>query len=413
MKDLWTVASFTMKEMIKRKSFIISNLIIFLIIIIGFNVPNLLNMVTENEEEVSGTDIILLVDEDNIYEGTLESLNQMNLGKKFEVQQTVPTKEELKQKIDNEEIYGAMIVKKQDNQIMVSYVVDSMGMGDGPSEVIEVLGTLYKDIQIGKLGLTEEQLSALTPSFSMDVIETNENPASGNIFAIMLLSIVLFYAIYFCAYQVSSSITTEKTSKIMETLVTSTTPRTIVLGKTIGIGIVGLIQVASIILVSVICCNLFLEPGLLSSIIDVSKITPLLAILTIVYFILGYAIYSLLYALTGSTVSKPEDINSANGPVAILAVIGFYLSYFSMMNPTSGINVFASLFPISAPFSMPFRVMMGTATPMQIALSLGIMLVSIIVIANISIKIYSSAILNYGTKMSIKDILKIYKDKNN
>lgn len=56
----------------------------------------------------------------------------------------------------------------------------------------------------------------------------------------MLLSLVLFYAIYFCAYQVSNSITTEKTSKIMETLVTSTSPRTIVLGKTIGIGIVGL-----------------------------------------------------------------------------------------------------------------------------------------------------------------------------
>ena len=412
MKDLWTVASFTMKEMIKRKSFIISNLVIFLIIMIGFNVPNLLNMVTGNEEEVLGTDIILLIDKDNIYEGKLELLNEMNLGKKFKVQETELTKEELKQKIDEEEIYGAMIINKQDNQVMVSYVVDSMGMGDGPSEVVEALGVLYKDIQIGKLGLSEEQLVSLTPTFGMNVIETNENPASGNIFAIMLLSIVLFYAIYFCAYQVSSSITTEKTSKIMETLVTSTTPRTIVLGKTIGIGIVGLIQVASIILVSVISCNLFLEPGLLSNIIDVSKITPLLAILTIVYFILGYAIYSLLYALTGSTVSKPEDINSANGPVAILAVIGFYLSYFSMMNPTSEINVFASLFPISAPFSMPFRVMMGTATPMQIALSLGIMLISIIIIANISIKIYSSAILNYGTKMNIKDIFKIYKDKN-
>lgn len=413
MKDLWTVASFTMKEMIKRKSFIISNLVIFLIIIIGFNVPNLLNMMTGNEEEVSGTDIILLIDEDNIYEGKLETLNEMELGKKFKVQQEVPTKEELKQKIDEEEIYGAMIIKKQNNQIMISYVVDSMGMGDGPSEVVEVLSQLYKDIQIGKLELSQEQLSSLTPTFGMDVIETNENPASGNIFAIMLLSIVLFYAIYFCAYQVSSSITTEKTSKIMETLVTSTTPRTIVLGKTIGIGIVGLIQVASIIIVSVISCNVFLDPDLLSNIIDVSKITPILAILTIVYFILGYAIYSLLYALTGSTVSKPEDINSANGPVAILAVIGFYLAYFSMMNPTSEINVFASLFPFSAPFSMPFRVMMGTATPIQIALSIGIMLVSIIVIANISIKIYSSAILNYGTKMSIKDIFKIYRNKDN
>lgn len=63
----------------------------------------------------------------------------------------------------------------------------------------------------------------------------------------MAMSIVLFYAIYFSAYQVSSSIITEKTSKIMETLVTSTSPRTIVLGKTLGIGIVGLLQMILIV----------------------------------------------------------------------------------------------------------------------------------------------------------------------
>lgn len=414
MKELWTVASFTIKEMIKRKTFLISNLIIFLIIIIGFNVPNIIDMVKGNEVEVSGNDIILMIDESNIFGGTLDILNQMNLGKTFEIQTNSLTTNQIKEKIDEEEIYAAMVITKEDNNIQIEYVVDSMGMEmQGPKEVIEALGKLYTNVKIGELGLTQEQLQSLNPNFNMQVTQTNENPASGNVFAIMLLSLVLFYAIYFCAYQVSSSITTEKTSKIMETLVTSTTPRTIVLGKTIGIGIVGLIQVASIILVSVISCNVFMDPEILSNIIDVSKITPILAILTIVYFILGYALYSLLYALTGSTVSKPEDINSANGPVAILAVIGFYLAYFSMMNPTASINVFASIFPFSAPFSMPFRVMMGTATPTQIALSIGILLISIIVVARISIKIYSSAILNYGTKMSLKDILKMYKDKNN
>ncbi len=413
MRDLFTVASFTMKEMVKRKSFIISTIIIFLIIIIGFNVPNIIDMVKGDSSEVIGNDTILIIDPDDIYMGTLENLNQMELGTTFKMQNNGLTKEEIKEKIDAEEIYAAMIINKQDNKIQVNYIADSVGMEGAPREIIKILNDLYKDIQIGKLGLSNEQLANLNPEFSIDVTETNENPASGNVFAIMLLSIVLFYAIYFCAYQVSSSITTEKTSKIMETLVTSTTPRTIVLGKTIGIGIVGLLQVAGMIIVSVICCNLFIDPELLSSIIDLSKITPILAIITIIYFILGYAVYSLLYALTGSTVSKPEDINSANGPVAILAVIGFYLAYFSMMNPTSEINVFASMFPFSAPFSMPFRVMMGTATMGQVAISLGIMLVSIIIIARISIKIYSSAILNYGTKINIKDVLKIYKDKNN
>lgn len=411
MRELMTVASFTIKEMVKRKSFIISTFIILVLIVVGFNVPNMMNML-KGEGETS-KDTILVVDSQNIFEGTLDSLNTMELGMNFSIQTKELSTEEIKKQINEEKIKGAFVLTKQENQIHVEYVVDSMGMGTGPTEMIEVFSQLYQNIQIAKLGLTSEQLASINPVVDMSITQVSEKAASGNIFAIMLLSIVLFYAIYFCAYQVSSSITTEKTSKIVETLVTSTTPKTIVLGKTIGIGVVGLLQVASILIVSIISCKLFLEPGILESILDMSQITPMLAIIVIVYFVLGYALFSLLYALTGSTVSKPEDINSANSPVAIIAVISFYLAYFSMMNPASDINVFASLFPFSAPFSMPFRVMMGTATYTEIAISIAILLVSIFVIAKISIKIYSSAILNYGTKVGLKDIIKMYKDKNN
>ena len=144
-----------------------------------------------------------------------------------------------------------------------------------------------------------------------------------------------------------------------------------------------------------------------------SNFTPYLAIITIIYFILGYVAYALMYALTGSTVSKPEDIQSANGPVAIIAVIGFYLSYFTMMNPTSDLNVFASMLPISSPFCMPFRIMMGLASTTDVVISILILLVTIFIIARVAIKIYSNAILNYGTKMSFADLIKVYRDKNN
>ena len=227
----------------------------------------------------------------------------------------------------------------------------------------------------------------------------------------MMMSLVLFYAIYFCAYQVSSSITTEKTSKIMETLVTSTSPRTIVLGKTVGIGLVGLLQMILIVGTALISAKIFLDPELLNSLLDMSSITPYLAIITIIYFILGYFAYALMYALTGSTVSKPEDIQSANGPVAIITVIGFYLSYFTMMNPTSELNILASLLPISSPFCMPFRIMMGLASGVDVAISIAILIVTILIIAKVAIKIYSNAILNYGTKMSFKDIINMYKNK--
>ena len=411
MRDLWTVTSFTMKEMLRRKSFIISTIIILVIIIIGINVPNILKLFTNGSET---EDKLLIVDENNVFEGNLSSLEQIDSGYDVEVSNESITFDDIKTKIDNKEIDDAIVVEKVDNNIKIRYIVESTTMMTGvPENIISAINTIYTNMQINKLGLTSEQIASITPNFDFSLEQTEEQKVEGNLLAIMLLSIVLFYAIYFCAYQVSSSITTEKTSKIMETLVTSTSPRTIVLGKTLGIGIVGLIQICVIVAVALTTAYTCLEPGLLDSILDMSNFTPYLAIITIIYFILGYTAYALLYALTGSTVSKPEDIQSANGPVAIIAVIGFYLSYFTMMNPTSNLNVIASMLPISSPFCMPFRIMMGLASSTDVLVSILILLVTICLIAKVAIKIYSNAILNYGTKMSFTDLIKIYRDKNN
>ena len=404
MKDLFIVTKFTMKDMLQRKSFIITTIIFLIMIVVGFNIPNFMKMLNKD----SDVNKIEIIDSGNVFEGTLESLKDLDTG--YEIQILNEDYEKIKEKIENEEIDSAIIVEKQDENIKIKYIVKSATMMSGvPENIISTLNTLYTNIQINKLGLTEEQLKSITPNFKFALEQTDEE-ASGNVYAMMLLSLVLFYAIYFCAYQVSSSITTEKTSKIIETLVTSTSPKTIVLGKTLGIGIVGLLQMILLVGTALISAKTFLEPGILDSIIDVSKITPYLGIITIIYFIFGYFEYALLYALTGSTVSKPEDIQSANGPVAILAVIGFYLSYFTMMNPASELNVFASMFPISSPFCMPFRIMMGLAKPTDVIISIVILLITGIIIAKIAIKIYSNAILNYGTKMSFNDIVKMYKD---
>ena len=410
MRDIFTVMKFTINDMIKRKSFIISTLIILILIVIGFNVPNLIKKF--NGDNTGNK--LLIIDSKNVFEGTLENLKQMDLGYEFEVTNEDLKFEDVKQKIEDKEIKEAIIINSESEKIRISYIVENTTMmNEIPEGCINALTSIYSSLKISKLGLTEEQLQSITPNFEFDLKQTEEKSANGNVFAMMMMSIVLFYAIYFCAYQVSSSITTEKTSKIIETLVTSTSPKTIVLGKTIGIGTVGLAQMILIVAIALISAKTFLEPGLLDSILDMSNITPYLGIMTAIYFILGYLAYALLYALTGSTVSKPEDIQSANSPVAILAVIGFYLSYFTMMNPTSKLNVFASLFPISSPFCMPFRIMMGLANTTDVIMSIAILIATIIAIANIAIKIFSNAILNYGTKMGIKDIIKMYKDKQN
>ena len=414
MKNLGTVISFTIKEMLRRKSFIISTLIILVLIVIGFNIPNIMNLFSSDESTSDG-EKLLVVDAENIFEGTLESLNSMNLGYEVEVTNENLDIQTIKDKINNDEIAEALLIEKiENNQYTAKYVVKNMStVAVVPETLINTINSIYTNLQISKLGLTPEQIQSLTPNFEYTIEQAEEQEISGNLFVMMMLSLVLFYAIYFCAYQVSSSITTEKTSKIMETLVTSTTPKTIVMGKTIGIGIVGLVQICIIVLTALISAKAFLEPGLLESVLDMSTITPYLGIITILYFILGYFAYALLYALTGSTVAKPEDIQSANTPVAILAVIGFYLAYFTMMNPTSSLNVFASMFPISSPFCMPFRVMMGLASVTDVLISIAILIVTILVIAKVAIKIYTNAILNYGTRMTFSDMIKVYKDKNN
>lgn len=415
MKDLFLVASYTFKDLVKRKSFIISNIIILIMVVIGFNVPNIIKLFN-GENDSFGETKIAIVDKENLLEDSLNSLKQVEkeLGYTIEIPEESVTIDQIKEQIKQEEIDSALVIEKVENGININYLVKSIGMTSmEPENLITAIKESYKNVQISKLNASEEQMLKINMPFTVAMSQVDENEAQGNLLAMMLLSIVLFYAIYFYAYQVSTSITTEKTSKIIETLVTSTSPRTIVIGKTIGIGIAGLLQTAVTVIVAVICANAFLTKEMVDAVLNVSNFTPRLAISTIAYYILGYSLFALLYALTGSTVAKPEDIQSANSPVAILAVIGFYLSYFTMMNPASELNAFASMFPISSPFCMPFRIMMGLASTTDVLISIAVLVVTILLIAKVTIKIYSNAILNYGTKMGFKDIIKMYKDKNN
>lgn len=398
MRDTLTVAKFTAKDMIKRKSFIIATLIILGMIVIGFNIPNIIKKFKKENDK------IIIVDKSNIFEDKINSL---------ETTQEIVTEhietEEIKNQIKDGKIKYGIVIEKQNNNITFTYVLENE-MSSGPNEeFINKITTLYKDIQIEKLDLTKEEREKIKPSFAFK-IDAVDSEIKGNPLVMMVASIILFYAVYFCAFQVSSSITTEKTSKIIETLVTSTSPTNIIIGKTLGVGLIGICQLIAIIVTTAISAKVFLDPKLLEMALDTSSLTLSLGLLTLLYFILGYLTFALLYALTGSTVSKPEDVQTANQPITILTMLGFYLAYFSMMNPSSELNKLAALLPISSPFCMPFRIMMKAASTSEILLSLGILVVTIIVVANIAIKIYRNAILNYG-KATLKDIIKMYKQK--
>lgn len=407
MKNLKTVTAFTISEMVRRKSFIISTLVILIIIALAFNIPNIMKKLGND----GSGEKVLIIDPENLFEGMANNLNEAGLGYEFQTTDEDLKLEEIKEKIKND-VDACIKFSKQENTVKMEYIVESAAVsyGEVPQTLVATFTNLYSNLQVKKLNLSPEELSSLEPEFDVTLTETDENAAKGNIFIMMMISIVLFYAVFFCAGQVSTAITTEKTSKIIETLVTSTDSKTIVLGKTLGIGIVGLIQVILMMIVAIISAKFCMDPEILSSIFDISTITPTLFIITLIYFCLGYGLYSLFFALTGATVSKPEDVQSANGPVSFVAVIGFYLAYFSMMNPSSSVNKIAGIVPISSPFCMPLRVMMGTATTGEVITSVLVLIATTALVAMLAIKVYSSTILNTGARLSLKDAIKMARE---
>ena len=113
MRDIFTVVKFTMKDMVKRKSFIISTLIILTFIVVGFNVPNLIKSFNGDN---SGNKL-LIIDSKNVFEGTLENLKQMDLGYEFEITNEDLKFEDVKKKIENEEIKEAIIINQENEKI--------------------------------------------------------------------------------------------------------------------------------------------------------------------------------------------------------------------------------------------------------------------------------------------------------
>ena len=214
MKDLFLVASFTFKDLVKRKSFIISNIIILLIIVLGFNIPGIIKNISSGDENF-GKNKITIVDNQNIYEGSLEILSNQEHGYQIEVSKEQISIEELKDKIKNGQINEAIYIEAKEGKINIEYIIQSQSLGTTvPQDLVMLLKGTYQNLQISKIGASTEQIEKINMPFNIELIQTEENKTGESILPMMLLSLVLFYAIYFFANQVSTSIKTVKTTKI-------------------------------------------------------------------------------------------------------------------------------------------------------------------------------------------------------
>lgn len=244
-------------------------------------------------------------------------------------------------------------------------------------------------------------------------------------------SFFIYMFTFFYSAQIMRGVIEEKTSRIVEVMITSVKPTQLLLGKIIGIAGVGLLQFLILIAFSTIIYSVAGSIGLLGS--DISEVTPGGGIMEntesqtvlneviesfktfnipkligffVFYWLGGYLLYGALFAAAGSAVDAEADTQQFMIPLTVPLLITLMLATPMMQEPNGTLAIWLSLIPFSSPLAMMIRLPFGGVQTYEIALSMILLIIGFLGTTWISAKIYRVGILTYGKKASYKDLYK-------
>ena len=195
---------------------------------------------------------------------------------------------------------------------------------------------------------------------------------------------------------VATGVLEEKSSRVVEVLLSAIRPRQLLTGKIAGIGALGICQ---LVFIAAFAIGLSLITGAIN--LPATAIGTALIVLT--WFVMGFAFYAGLFAVSGSLVSRMEELQNAMVPINLLIFASFFISIGALENPDSTLSVVASILPISSALAMPVRIVLGSATPPQIVASIAALLISTAITIPLSGRLYAGAILRTGARVKLKD----------
>ena len=193
-----------------------------------------------------------------------------------------------------------------------------------------------------------------------------------------------------------TGVTEEKNNRVVEVLLATLRPWQLLGGKVLGIGILGIGQFVLTIGFAFALVNL-------TEVVDIPPLPIDDLLFVILWFILGFAVYSVSYAAAGSLASRPEDAQAAAFPMTMLAVAGFFVSINALDDPTSMLARVTSFIPFTAPFVVPIRRSLdGIGTAEHVASAL-VAIVSIVVLVRLSARIYTGGLLRFGRRVKLRE----------
>ena len=402
MNNLATVFNFEFRELIKKRALIISTLIIALIFLAITSIPRIMALFgTDTDTAPEPASMTVAFQDDD--------LEKFFTGKMGDAIFTDKTLEELKADIDAGDLDILYYVTSR-----TSYTVIQKDAGSfyDDYEFTSLLLAINKDQALIDKGIKPEDVrEAENIQIQVEFEALGKDGQGffiGYVFLFGMYMLILSYG-----QLVASSVAREKDSRTMELLITSTKPKTLIVGKVLAAGLVGVIQVLviSLFILAGFSLNKSLYPHELVSMINTS-ISPDVLIVYIVFSLLGYLLYLFIYAALGSLVSKMEDLSASITSVTIIFVIAYLVASTGMTAPDMSIVRISSYIPFVSLFTTPIRYMLTSVRVIELVASLLIMSLSTLGIAALSIYIYRQGSLNYGNKMSLIRTVKTLFRKN-
>lgn len=229
------------------------------------------------------------------------------------------------------------------------------------------------------------------------------------------IGIILFMSILIHGQNVMRGVLEEKTTRVAEVVISSVKPETLLGGKVLGVGAVGLTQQVAWVGITIYLIQ-FIMPVLTKGSPIATGSNPItaalgglsvmLAVVAVLYFLIGFAFYATLYAAAGSMVNSEQEAQQAAVPVMLFAMSTWLLVNPVMLNPTGKLATVLSWLPWSSPIIMPMRMGLTSVSPASIAGSMIVAVVGTIGAVWLSARIYRVGMLMYGKKPSFAEVAK-------
>jgi ABC-2 type transport system permease protein len=254
-------------------------------------------------------------------------------------------------------------------------------------------------------GLNPEQIGELNRRITVEKFnERGEGEDRWKLITALILMGLLSLGIFGYGAHVMSAVIEEKQSRIVEVLTSSVNPFTLMLGKLIGVGLVGLTQYTVWAISAIILSSLFAPQLLAFGSFQLPHISTSLMVFFVIYFLLGFFLYATLYAMVGAIVSNEDDGQQAQIPLLMLILLGPLAASFVWRQPDSVMATAVSLFPFFTPFAMFLRIAVQQPPLWQIGLSIVLMLAAIFGAVWLAAKIYRIGILMYGKRPTLTEV---------